>query len=53
MAGETKCIAEWAEQSLALEDAVRSRLARGWDVKRAVFEIPRWSRAVTSCYPDQ
>lgn len=43
--GETKCIAEWAEQSPASEVVVRTRLARGWDSRRAVFEPPRWSRA--------
>lgn len=43
--GETRCIAEWADQSPASEEVIRSRLVRGWDLRRAIFEPPKWSRA--------
>jgi hypothetical protein len=34
--GETKCISEWAESLHMADDTLRSRIAHGWSVERAL-----------------
>lgn len=42
--GETKLIVEWSELSGVPEESISSRLRKGWDVERAIFEPIRRAR---------
>lgn len=47
--GIEKCLAEWSRESGVPIGTIKRRLARGWDLRRAVFERP--AEVVTKLMP--
>ncbi len=49
--GETKCIAEWAEESPIGQRGIYNRLRRGWDSEAAVFAPAKGRKMLTDDIP--